>query len=46
MSEHIIDVGDRHIKEVNEEMQEAAAQGKSIRVINTLSRPQPWRWLA
>ena len=38
MSEHIIDVGDRHIKEVNEEMQEAAAQGKSIRVINTLSR--------
>jgi len=38
MSEHIVDVGKRHIKEINEEIQEAAAAGKVIRVINTLSR--------
>ena len=37
MSEHVIDVGKRHIKEINEEMQEAAAAGKVIRVVNTLS---------
>ena len=38
MSEHIVDVGKRHIKEINEEIHEAARQGKEIRVINTLSR--------
>ena len=38
MSEHILDVGKRHIKEINEEIQEAAGQGKEIRVVNTLSR--------
>lgn len=38
MSEHVIAVGKRHIKEINEEMQEAAAAGKVIRVVDTLSR--------
>jgi glutamate synthase domain-containing protein 3 len=38
MIEHIVDVGQRHIREVNEEMQEAVAAGKSLRVINSLSR--------
>jgi glutamate synthase domain-containing protein 3 len=38
MSEHIIEVGKRHIKEINEEIQEAAAADKVIRVVNTLSR--------
>jgi len=38
MSETIIDVGQRHIREINEEMQAAAAQGHLIRVTNTLSR--------
>jgi glutamate synthase domain-containing protein 3 len=38
MSEVIIDVGKRHIKEVNEEIQEACKAGKKIVVANTLSR--------
>ena len=38
MSEHVVDVGKRHIREVNEEIQDAAAAGKKIRVINTFSR--------
>ncbi len=38
MNEHIVDVGQRHIKEINEEIQEAARQGKDIHVVNTLSR--------
>ena len=38
MSEHIVEVGKRHIKEINEEIQEAAAADKVIRVVNTLSR--------
>ena len=38
MSEYIVDVGKRHIKEINEEIQEAAGKGKNIRVVNTLSR--------
>ena len=38
MMEHTVDVGKRHIKEINEEIQEAADLGKVIRVINTLSR--------
>ena len=33
-----INVGDRHIREINEEMQAAAAAGKAITVTNTLSR--------
>lgn len=35
---HTVDVGQRHIREVNEEIQAAAAEGKRIRVVNTLSR--------
>ena len=38
MSEHIVDVGKRHIKEINEEIHEAAGLGKDIGVVNTLSR--------
>ena len=38
MSEHIVEVCKRHIKEINEEIQEAAAADKVIRVVNTLSR--------
>lgn len=38
MNTHIVDVGQRHIREVNEEIQEAAARGDQIRVVNTLSR--------
>lgn len=38
MSEIIIDVGDRHIREINEELQDACKAGQSIRVVNTLSR--------
>ena len=33
-----IDVGDRHIREINEEMQTAVATGKPVTVTNTLSR--------
>ena len=36
--EIIIEVGERHIREVNEELQEACATGKKIRVVDTLSR--------
>ena len=38
MSEIVIEVGQRHIREINEEIQEACRAGKSIRVVNTLSR--------
>ncbi len=38
MSVHVVDVGQRHIREINEEIQEAAARGDKIRVVNTLSR--------
>ena len=38
MSEHVVDVGKRHIKEINEEIQAVAQNGQDIRVINTLSR--------
>lgn len=38
MSKVVIDVRERHIREINEEMQEAAAAGHKIRVVNTLSR--------
>lgn len=38
MSEHVVDVGKRHIKEINEEIQAACARGEHVRVINTLSR--------
>ncbi len=38
MSEHIVDVGKRHIREINEEIQEACARGDRVCVVNTLSR--------
>ena len=38
MSEYVVDVGQRHIREVNEEIQEACKRGDKIRVVNTLSR--------
>ena len=38
MSEYEINVCDRHIKEINEEIQAACARGDKIRVVNTLSR--------
>ncbi|MCY3996056.1 MAG: hypothetical protein OXF07_07940 [Rhodobacter sp.] len=38
MNEHVVDVGKRHIREINEEIQEACARGDRIRVVNTLSR--------
>ncbi len=38
MSEIEIDVGDRHIREINREIQQACKSGERIRVINTLSR--------
>ncbi|MDD9908920.1 MAG: protein glxC [Ahrensia sp.] len=38
MSEVVVDVGQRYIKEVNIEIMEAANAGKPIRVVNTLSR--------
>ncbi len=38
MSEVTIDVGQRPIREINQEMQAAAAAGHDIRVVNTLSR--------
>jgi len=38
MSEHIVDVGQRHIREVNEEIMEACARGDAVRIVNTLSR--------
>ena len=38
MSEIVIEVGKRHIREINEEIQEACKTGNPIRVVNTLSR--------
>ncbi len=38
MNEHVVEVGNRHIKEINEDIQDACARGDSVRVINTLSR--------
>ncbi|MFC6640336.1 hypothetical protein [Sulfitobacter sediminilitoris] len=38
MSEIVIEVGKRHIREINEEIQEACKTGQPIRVVNTLSR--------
>ena len=38
MKEYVVDVGKRHIKEINEEIQQAVTEGKFVRVINTLSR--------
>ena len=38
MSEHVVEVGKRHIRAVNEEIQEAATRGDRIRVVDTLSR--------
>ena len=38
MSEVIVEVGDRHIREINEEIQDLCRKNKKIRIINTLSR--------
>jgi len=38
MSEIVIDVGQRSVRDVHEEIQEACASGAPVRVINTLSR--------
>ena len=38
MSEEIIEVGERHIRDINNELQKACASGKKIRVVDTLSR--------
>ncbi len=38
MSEHVVEVGDRPIREVNEEIQDAARLGRRVRVVGTLSR--------
>jgi len=38
MSEIVIDVGERPIREVHEELQDACTKGQPIRVVNTLSR--------
>jgi glutamate synthase domain-containing protein 3 len=38
MNQTIVDVGQRHIREVNEEIMEACARGDHVRVVNTLSR--------
>lgn len=38
MSDIVIDVGERHIKEINREILGACSEGASIRVVNTLSR--------
>lgn len=38
MSEAVIEVGKRHIREINEEIQAACAAGKKVIVRNTLSR--------
>ena len=38
MTETVIDVGQRHIRDINQAMQAACARGESIRVVNTLSR--------
>ncbi len=38
MSEIVIEVGDRHIREINVELQEACKTGQPIRVVDTLSR--------
>jgi len=37
-SEIVIEVGERHIRDINQDMQAACAQGKKIRVVDTLSR--------
>jgi len=38
MSETIIQVGERHIREINEDIQAACLKGDDIRVVDTLSR--------
>ena len=38
MSEEIIEVGERHIRDINNDLQKACASGKKIRVVDTLSR--------
>lgn len=38
MNETIVDVGDRHIRQINEDLQQACKAGLPIRVVNTLSR--------
>lgn len=38
MTETVIEVGQRHIREINEDIQAAVARGEVVRVVNTLSR--------
>ena len=38
MSEIVIEVGDRHIREINRDIQEACKSGQPVRVVDTLSR--------
>jgi glutamate synthase domain-containing protein 3 len=38
MSETVIEVGQRHIREINQDIQAAVARGDAVRVVNTLSR--------
>lgn len=38
MSETVIEVGRRHIREINQDIQAAVARGDAVRVVNTLSR--------
>lgn len=38
MSETVIEVGDRHIREINREIMAACTPGAKLRVVNTLSR--------
>jgi len=38
VNEIVIEVGERHIRDINNDMQAACAEGKKIRVVDTLSR--------
>ena len=38
MSEIIVEVGDRHIREINEEIQDLCKKNSKIRIVNSLSR--------
>lgn len=38
MSDVVIEVGQRHIREINQDIQAAVARGDAVRVVNTLSR--------
>ena len=42
MSEHVVDVGKRHIKEINQEIQAACARGDDVLVWSTRCRGTIW----